>query len=149
MKKSQSISTIIMDELLTTVEIIGLDKTIKTLQDAKMQSLTIKNVDIEFIINVVCEICNVSKDRLMIGNERSDEKKIAMALCVYFLKSTLLYSYSEIKKIFNKDESALYRYYQLVEERPKKPKTEFDKNLETSYKKVNLILTEKKLKDGK
>jgi hypothetical protein len=148
MKKELSISNLIFDELLTTVEIIGLDKTIKTLQDAKAQSLISKDLNIDFIINIVCDVTNFRKDRLMIGNERSDEKKIAMSLAVYFLKQTLLYSYADMKKIFNKDESALYRYYQMVEQRPKKAKTEFDKNLELNYKKINLIITEKKLKDA-
>jgi len=42
----------------------------------------------------------------------------------------------------------LYRYYQMVEQRPKKAKTEFDKNLELNYKKINLLITEKKLKNA-
>lgn len=148
MKNQVSISNAIFDELLTTVEIIGLDKTIRTLQDAKANSLISKNIDIDNIINIVCEITNYRKDKLLIGNERSDDKKIAMALTVYFLKEILLYSYADIKKVLNKDESALYRYYQMVHERPKKPKTEFDKNLELNYKKVNLIITEKKIKNA-
>lgn len=148
MKKELSISNLIFDELLTTVEIIGLDKTIKTLQDAKAQSLISKDLNIDFIINIVCDVTNFSKDRLMVGNERTDEKKIAMSLAVYFLKTTLLYSYGDMKKIFNKDESGLYRYYQMVEQRPKKAKSEFDKNLELNFKKINLIITEKKIKDA-
>ena len=90
MKNQLSISNAIFDELLTTVEIIGLNKTIKTLQDAKAQSLISKNLDIDNIINIVCEITNYRKDKLLIGNERSDDKKIAMALTVYFLKEILL-----------------------------------------------------------
>jgi chromosomal replication initiation ATPase DnaA len=148
MKNQVSISNAIFDELLTTVEIIGLNKTIKTLQDAKAQSLISKNLDIDNIINIVCEITNYRKDKLLLGNERNDEKKIAMALTVYFLKEILLFSYSDIKKLFNKDESALYRYYQMVNERPKKPKSDFDKNLELNYKKVNLIITEKKINNA-
>ena len=148
MKNQLSISNAIFDELLTTVEIIGLNKTIKTLQDAKAQSLISKNLDIDNIINIVCEITNYRKDKLLIGNERSDDKKIAMALTVYFLKEILLFSYSDLKKLFNKDESALYRYYQMVHERPKKPKTDFDKNLELNYKKINLIITEKKINNA-
>ena len=148
MSSNLSISNKIMDELLSAVEVIGIDKTIKTLQDARSQSLISNNFDIDFIINVVCDITNYRKDKLLVGNERSDDKKIAMALCVYFLKNCFTYSYADIKKLFNKDESALYRYYQMVEERPKKPKTDFDKNLELNYKKVNLIITEKKIKNA-
>jgi len=148
MKKDLSISNQIFDELLSAIEVIGLDKTIKTLQDAKAHSLISKDLGIDFILNLVCDTTNFRKDKLLVGNERSDDKKIAMSLAVYFLKNTLLYSYGDMKKIFNKDESALYRYYQMVEQRPKKAKTEFDKNLELNYKKINLLITEKKLKDA-
>jgi len=148
MKKDLSISNQIFDELLSAIEIIGLDKTIKTLQDAKAHSLISKDLGIDFILTLVCDTTNFRKDKLLVGNERSDDKKIAMSLAVYFLKNTLLYSYGDMKKIFNKDESALYRYYQMVEQRPKKAKTEFDKNLELNYKKINLLITEKKLKDA-
>ena len=137
-----------MDELLSAVEVIGIDKTIKTLQEAKTQSLIANNFDIDFVINVVCDVTNYRKDKLLIGNERNDPKKMAMSLCVYFLKVSFNYSYAEIKKILNKDESALYRYYQMVEERPKKPKDEYDKNLELYFKKINLIITEKKIKNA-
>jgi hypothetical protein len=148
MKKDLSISNQIFDELLSAIEVIGLDKTIKTLQDAKAHSLISKDLGIDFILTLVCDTTNFRKDKLLVGNERSDDKKIAMSLAVYFLKNTLLYSYGDMKKIFNKDESALYRYYQMVEQRPKKAKTEFDKNLELNYKKINLLITEKKLKDA-
>ena len=148
MKNQPSISTTIFDELLSTVEIIGVDKTIRTLQDAKANSLISKNLDIDNIINIVCEITNYKKDKLLIGNERNDAKKIAMSLTVYFLKEILSYSYADIKKVLNKDESALYRYYQMVNERPKKPITPFEQNLELNFKKVNLIITEKKIKNA-
>jgi hypothetical protein len=148
MKKDLSISNQIFDELLSAIEVIGLDKTIKTLQDAKAHSLISKDLGIDFILTLVCDTTNFRKDKLLVGNERSDDKKIAMSLAVYFLKNTLLYSYGDMKKIFNKDESALYRYYQMVEQRPKKSKTEFDKNLELNYKKINLLITEKKLKNA-
>jgi chromosomal replication initiation ATPase DnaA len=148
MKKELSISNQIFDELLSAIEVIGLDKTIKTLQDAKAHSLISKDLGIDFILNLVCDTTNFRKDKLLVGNERTDEKKIAMSLAVYFLKNTLLYSYGDMKKIFNKDESALYRYYQMVEQRPKKAITPFEKNLELNYKKINLLITEKKLKNA-
>jgi hypothetical protein len=53
-----------------------------------------------------------------------------------------------MSKIFNKDESSLSRYNSLIENKPEKPKTEFDKNIENYYRKINLLITEKKLKNG-
>lgn len=148
MSGNQSISSQILDELLSAVEVIGIDKTIKTLQEAKSQSLISKDLDIDFIINLVWETTNYRKDKLLLGKERNDAKKTAMSLCVYFLKVNFSYSYADIKKLFNIDESALFRYYKMVEDRPKKPKTDYDKNLDLNFKKINLIITEKKIKNA-
>lgn len=141
-----SISTQVFDELLTTLELIGLDKTIKTLKDAKSNFLILDDVNIDFIIKCVSELTGVSKDRILNGNDKSDERKMALSLCVYFIKNEFFYSYSELRKIFNKDESGLSRYNTMVENIPTNPKTDFDKKMVTYVKKINLLITEKKLK---
>jgi hypothetical protein len=148
MKLKGSISNQIFDELMTTVEVIGIDRTIKTLQEAKANSLILEDLNIEFILSCVNQVTEVSKDRILNGNDRNDERKIAIALCVYFIRKEFFYSYGDMSKIFNKDESSLSRYNTLIENRTDKPKTDFDKNIENYYKKINLLITEKKLKNG-
>jgi uncharacterized protein YydD (DUF2326 family) len=148
MKLNGSISNQIFDELMTTVEVIGIDRTIKTLQEAKANSLILEDLNIEFILSCVKQVTGVSKDRILNGNDRNDERKIAIALCVYFIRKEFFYSYGDMSKIFNKDESSLSRYNSIVENKTDKPKTEFDKNIESYYKKINLLITEKKLKNG-
>jgi hypothetical protein len=110
--------------------------------------LILEDLNIEFILQSVNQVTNVSKERILNGNDRNDERKIAIALCVYFIKKEFFYSYGDMSKIFNKDESSLSRYNSLIENRTDKPKTDFDKNVENYYKKINLLITEKKLKNG-
>ena len=148
MKLTGSISNQIFDELITTLEVIGIDRTIKTLRDAKANSLILEDLNIEFILNCVNQVTGVSKERILNGNDRNDERKIAIALCVYFIKKEFFYSYGDMSKIFNKDDSSLSRYNSIIENKPEKPKTEFDKNIESYYRKINLLITEKKLKNG-
>lgn len=148
MKLNGSISNQIFDELMTTVEVIGIDRTIKTLQDAKANSLILEDLNIEFILKCVTQVTNVSKERILNGTDRSDDRKIATALCVYLIKKEFFYSYSDISKIFNKDESSLSRYNSLIENIPTKPKSELDKNIDSYLKKINLLITEKKLKNA-
>ena len=148
MKLNGSISNKIFDELITTLEVIGIDKTIKTLQDAKANSLILEDLNIEYILKCVNQVTGVTKDRILNGNDRNDERKIAIALSVYFIKKEFFYSYGEISKIFNKDESSLSRYNSIIENKPEKPKSEFDKNVDNYYKKIKLLITEKKLKNG-
>jgi hypothetical protein len=150
MKQPNSISNTIFDELLTTVESIGIEKTIKTLKDAKLNALTLEDSGVDYVITLVSQITNISKDKILHGNERNDEKKIAIALSVYFVKQETHYSFSQLKKIFNKDEASLYRYNQMIENlKISKKKTDFEKKIDSYFVNIKLLLTEKKIKNAK
>lgn len=149
MENKISISTKIFDELLSAVEVLGVEKTLKTLKEAKTNSLILDDFNIDFIINNVCVVTGTKRDRILYGNDRNDERKIALSLCVFFIKSEFGYTFSQLKTIFNKDESALCRYVTIIENLPTNPKTDFDKRITDFYKKMKLIITEKKLKNGK
>lgn len=146
--KGNSISNQILDELFEAVEVIGIEKTIKTLQEAKLGSLLKQDVNIEFILNAISEFSGVSKQKILYGNDRSDDKKIAVAVSVFIIKNEFNYSFTDLKRIFNKDQSALCRYYEIAQNISKKPKTEFEKKLENVLKQMKLLLTEKKLSNG-
>ena len=138
-----------LDEILATVESIGVERTIQAIQDAKSNILQMQDLNIAFIIDSVSKVTSVTKDRILNSGDRNDDKKMAVAICVYFIKTELRYPLSIIKQIFHKDESQLYRYNNIVENRPEKPKTDLDRKLEKYFKEVNILLIEKKIKDGK
>jgi hypothetical protein len=146
MKNLAALGSSIFDELIVTVVRIGVDKTIKTLQDARSNILILSDINIDNIINAVTEITGVQKERILHGTDRSDERKMAISLCIFFIKNEFGYSYSDLKKIFNKDEAALYRYHQTIDNLPEKPKTEFDKKLTEYSKKLELSIIREKLK---
>jgi len=91
----------------------------------------------------------VPKQKILYGNDRSDDKKIAIAISVFLIKNEFNYSYSELKKVFNKDQSALCRYYEVVQSVSKKPKTDFEKKIDHTLKQMQLLLTEKKINNAK
>jgi len=146
MKSPQSISNNIFDELLITVETIGVNNSIKALQEARSKILILENSSVDSIINYISQITGVLKDRILHGTDRNDERKMAIALCVYFIKKQFEYSYSDLRKIMGKDEAALYRYYKMIESIPEVPKTEFDKILKEYYKKIELYIITEKMK---
>jgi len=146
--KPIAISSLILAELFETVEVIGIEKTIKTLKDAKLQSLIGQKDEIDMVLTAVSELTEVSKDRILSSYDRTDDRKLAMAVSVFILRSEFDYSYPDLKKIFNKDTAALYRYYEMIEKMPEKPKTEFDKKIDSVLKKIKLFLTKKKLTNG-
>jgi hypothetical protein len=139
MTKAASITSSIFDELIVTVESIGVDKTIKSLQQARTALFYNQDVKIDFIINLVVDITGISREVILNGKDKSDERKMATALSVFFIKNKLNYSYKQLSKIFNKDESALFRYYKIVSEL-KNPKTDFDKKLSDYHKKLTALI---------
>lgn len=146
MKPFQSISNNIFDELLITVETIGVDKSIRALQEARSKILILENSSIDSIITYVSQITGVLKERIFHGTDRNDERKMAIALCVYFIKNQYEYSYSDLRKIMGKDESALFRYHKMIENIPEVPKTEFEKKLKEYYKKIEIYIITEKMK---
>lgn len=138
---------LMLEELFETVEVIGVEKTLKSLQEAR-SSLNNQRVDIEFILDMVSQLTEVSKERILYSHDKSDERKLAMAVSVYVMRSEFNYSFQQLKKIFNRDKSALCRYNDMAENLPKEPKTDFDKKLDKIVKKMKLLLTEKKLQHG-
>ena len=140
------ISSHVLDDIINSVELINekVESTLKQLRDARLNS----NIEdyVDFILESVSTVCSIDRERIISGTDRTDDRKIAIALCVYFIKNECNYSFSYIKNIFNKDFSVLSRYNAMVIKMPKNPKSEFDKKLNSNYKKLNEIILEKKNK---
>lgn len=143
-----SVSTQVFDELFTTIECIGVERTIKTLQEAKSNSLLSKETNVEFVLDVVTQVTTVSRERILYGVERSDEKKIALALAIYFVKQEFGYTHKDLNRIFDKDKSNISKNIALVKQKPLKPKTAFDKKLDEHFKKIDFLIKEKTEKNG-
>jgi hypothetical protein len=144
-------SSHLLDDIISSIELINkqVESTLEVLRDAKLYS----NIEdyVDFIIESVSKVCIVDKKRIISGTDRTDERKIAIALCIYFIKNECNYSYSYMKNIFNKDFSVLSRYKLIVDNMPKNPKSEFDKKLSSHYKKINEIISDRKnkIRNGK
>jgi chromosomal replication initiation ATPase DnaA len=125
----------VFDELVVTVATIGINKTIERLQEARLI-----NKDVDIIINAVEIATGIKKKRILKGTDRSDERKMALALCIYYIKTYCQYSFLDIAKIFNRDVAGLYRYSKIVENLPNNPITTFDKELSGYCIKINSII---------
>ena len=141
----------VLDDIISSVELINVnvESTLKMLREARLYS----NIEdyADFILDSVSKVCSIDKKRIISGTDRTDDRKIAVSLCIYFIKNECNYSFSYIKNIFNKDFSVLSRYNAMIGKMPKNPKSEFDKKLSSHYKKVNEIILERKnkLRNGK
>lgn len=145
MKQTLSSFVYLFEELLSCIEAIGVDDTIKMLQEAKSSSLIKTDFTIDFVIYAVAEVTSLSKDRIINGKDKNDERKMALALCVHFLKNEFNYSYKDLSPLFKKDISALSKYNSFVKKLPNESRTDFDKKLDSYIKKIKLKIAEKKI----
>lgn len=146
MSKKPVNSSDLFNEVMKTVEVMGMDETSKILQKARFNSLTLHDGNIEFILKAISKQTSVEVERIIHGTDKTDERKIAVALCVYYIKSELRYSYGVIKKILKKDEAALSRYYTLVKKVDmKNPRGQLNQAICNYVTQLNILFTEKKL----
>lgn len=133
----------LLEELFITVEKIGIDNTVKTLKEAR--NVVLESVEYGSIIKIVSDKTGVPVEVILTGNDRSDERKIALSLSVYFVKEHFPeYSFKDMIKIFGKDSSCLWRYHNNVLKLPKKPKLEFEVKLASLMKEIELLITREK-----
>jgi len=147
MKNKQGKNSNIIEEMLKTIEVVGIDETSKILQKARYNSLTLNDSKIEFILKTISDETDVSVDRIIHGTDKTDERKAAVGLCVYFIRRDLKYSYALIKKILKKDEAALSRYNTMIASvNMDNPRCILDEIISKNYKKLNLIFLQNKIK---
>jgi hypothetical protein len=140
----------LLNELFTCVAKLGILGTLDALEEGKRiveAKRHLENYDekIANILTVVSEITNQPLHIIINGTEKTDERKISIALAVYFIKEITDLSYREIKGILNKDESTLSRYYFFASAiiKKSKQKTEFDKTFLEKYNQLQIALLNK------
>jgi len=137
----------LMSEIFTCVASLGVDGTMDALNEGKKiieSKRHLENFDdkVALVLSKVSELTNQPLHIIINGTEKTDERKTAIALSVYFIKEITDLSYREIKLILNKDESTLSRYFFFAVEiiKKSKHKTEFDKIFIEKYNEIQLAL---------
>ena len=141
---NNSVSSKIFDELFNTIGAIGVDNTLNYLKEAKLKFN--EENDIEYIINTISSVTSVKKERILYGVDRNDDRKIAISLCVFFLKKEYNYSFNDLEKILKKDKSTVCKYFSLVENATNTSKSDLEKKISEHKKKINEIIKERNIK---
>ena len=135
----------IIGEVFITIDCVGIDGLLKSLKETQKSAIVLNNSEVEFIFQCVSNVTSVRRDLILNGTEKTDSRKIALCLSMYFIKTyTSVKSPEDLKKIFNKDVSLIHRNIRMVKEIPAKPKTDFDKTMVDYFKKIEKLIKEKK-----
>ena len=102
----KSNSTELIEELLKTIDRVGLKKTIQRLRDTTNQINEIEVLQ-EFIIEKTCNVFQISRQTLLTGRENTPNRTKAIGVCSVLLSNHCKIPQRKIASVMRKDTSKL------------------------------------------
>jgi hypothetical protein len=141
----------LLSEVFNCVAEIGINGTLDALQHGKKMVQNQKQLDsmdykVSLILQKISEFTTMPIHIIIDGTQKTDERKIAVSLSVYFIKEYCDLSLREMKAILKKDESSMSRYFRFAMNIIKKTnhKTEVEKKFMQHYNSMQIALLNNK-----
>jgi hypothetical protein len=111
---SQEETIEIFQQMLNSIRVRGLKKTINLLKTEQQSNFEITDPYDKFVINTVCDYFNIEENDLLVSKYLRGDNKYAIGLCVHYL-----YEFKSLgdirKKVFiNKNKTLLSKYRQII-----------------------------------
>ena len=110
----KSNSTELIEELLKTIDRVGLKKTIQRLRDTTNQINEIEVLQ-EFIIEKTCNVFQISRQTLLTGRENTPNRTKAIGVCSVLLPNHCKIPQRKIASVMRKDTSNINKYIKKYE----------------------------------
>ena len=107
-------STELIEELLKTIDRVGLKKTIQRLRDTTNQINEIEVLQ-EFIIEKTCNVFQISRQTLLTGRENTPNRTKAIGVCSVLLSNHCKIPQRKIASVMRKDTSNINKYIKKYE----------------------------------
>jgi hypothetical protein len=101
--------TDLIQELLKSVEVLGVDATTNALKVARSNSLTLQDKRVEFVLNMVSSNYSILIEEIINSHSKSTRRMLALKFCIYYLYEVFDISFGDLKLIFKRDKSLLSR----------------------------------------
>jgi hypothetical protein len=101
--------TDLIQELLKSVEVLGVDATTNALKVARSNSLTLQDKRVEFVLNMVSSNYSILIEEIINSHSKSTRRMLALKFCIYYLYEVFEISFGDLKLIFKRDKSLLSR----------------------------------------
>ena len=110
----KSNSTELIEELLKTIDRVGLKKTIQRLRDTTNQINEIEVLQ-EYIIEKTCNVFQISRQTLLTGRENTPNRTKAIGVCSVLLSNHCKIPQRKIASVMRKDTSNINKYIKKYE----------------------------------
>lgn len=105
----------LFNQLLRTVEAIGIDQTDAVLKQAEYQEVKLANKHVEFVVATVANGFGIPIHEIVVGNGRKNDRKYAIGFAAYYLHFIYNYTMDEVKDFLKKDVTLCHKYLKLVQ----------------------------------
>ena len=100
---------ILLEELLKSVEALGVDGTTNALKVARSKSITLEDKRVEFILNMVSAHYNIPIEDIINTHTKSTKRMLALKFSIYYLYDVFDISFGDLKFVFKRHKSLLSR----------------------------------------
>lgn len=108
--------TDLIQELLKSVEVLGVDATTNALKMARSNTLTLQDKRVEFVLKMVANQYNQTIEDIINSHNKSYKRMLALKFSVYYLYEVFDISFGDLKMIFKRDKSLLSRSTKEIRE---------------------------------
>jgi hypothetical protein len=140
MKKSEGD---LIQELLKSVEVLGVDATTNVLKIARSNTLTLQDKRVEFVLKMVSSHYLQSIEDIINSHNKSYKRMLALKFSIYYLYEVFDFSFTDLKMFFKRDKSLLSRSTKEIKEL-----IETNQNIRAVKNKFDLLITDFKLKNN-
>ena len=101
--------TDLIQELLKSVEVLGVDATTNALKMARSNTLTLQDKRVEFVLKMCSNQFSQTIEDIINSHNKSYKRMLALKFSIYYLYEVFDISFGDLKMIFKRDKSLLSR----------------------------------------
>jgi hypothetical protein len=140
MKKTE---TDLIQELLKSVEVLGVDATTSVLKVARTNTLTLQDKRVEFVLKMVSSHYMQPIEEIINSHNKSVKRMLALKFSIFYLYDAFEFSFTDLKMLFKRDKSLLSRSTKEI-----KQMVVNNSNVQQTKNKFDLLITDFKLKNN-
>jgi hypothetical protein len=101
--------TALIEELLLSVEALGVEGTTCALRIARNKSMSLEDKRIEFVLNMISTYYNIPIEEIINSHTKSTKRMLALKFSIYYLYDIFDISFGDLKQVFKRHKSLLSR----------------------------------------
>ena len=135
--------TDLLQEILRSIEVLGVIETSNALKIARNKSLSLEDKRIEFVLKIVSSNYNIPIEEIINSHSKSTKRMFALKFAIFYLYDSFQISLGTLKLIFKRDKSLLSRSNKQM-----KSFFENDKYVIDLKNKFDLMITDFKIQNN-